>query len=447
VSLFAPGSPTPGRPFWWDDGGPAPDLPSRAGERADVLVIGAGYTGLSAAIACADAGARTIVVDAHAPGEGASTRNGGMFGAHPRLPYETVVRRFGTDCARGIYSEARAAFDFTRGLIERERIDCDFEQTGRIQMAWTRSDFEAQKKLVAAITSVSDIRMEVVERDELSREIETRRYFGAIRFPDHAALHPRKFHDGLLSAALRRGVEVVRDCPVRGLRQSGGQFEVDTAGGRVMAGKVILATNGYTEGPFGWVRRRVFPVPSFLIATEELPADLLAELAPGKRMMVETRARHCYYRLSPDGRRILFGGRAALVPISPERAAARLHGAMTDIWPRLAGTRITHSWSGNTGYAFNHLPHVGVWEGVHYALGYSGSGVALAPYLGMKAAYQALGDPRGETAYGRTGLRASPVHPGGPPLFLRAVDLWYTHVVDRRQDAAAKRDGQPGSPS
>jgi glycine/D-amino acid oxidase-like deaminating enzyme len=206
------------------------------------------------------------------------------------------------------------------------------------------------------------------------------------------------------------------------------------------AGKVVMATNGYTRGAFGWLRRRVFPLPSFLIATEPLPAGLPARLAPGGRMMVETRARHCYFRLSPDGSRVLFGGRAAMTPIAPARAAEWLHRTMADIWPELADARLTHAWSGLTGYSFAHLPHVGTWRGVTYAAGYSGSGVALAPYLGMKAAYRALGDPRGETAYAGTTPVTRPFHIGGAPHFLRAADFWYRHVVDPHQDAAAKRD-------
>lgn len=206
------------------------------------------------------------------------------------------------------------------------------------------------------------------------------------------------------------------------------------------AGKVIVATNGYTQGRLGWFRRRVFPVPSFLIATEALPDDLLARLAPGRRMMVETRARHSYFRLSPDGTRILFGGRAAMVPVSPERAAATLHATMTGIWPELAEVRLTHSWSGFTGFAFSHLPHVGAHEGLHFAMGYSGSGVALAPYLGMKCALQALGDPAGGTAYSRTPFATRPFHAGGKPHFLRLADPWFRQVIDRRQDRAARPD-------
>jgi glycine/D-amino acid oxidase-like deaminating enzyme len=440
MSLFAPDAAPPGHPYWWDHGAPVPPLPERPPPRADLLVIGAGYTGLGAAIAAAEAGAEVVAVDAGVPGQGASTRNGGMFGAHPRLPYQTLASRFGAEVARGVYGEARVAYEHTAGLIEREAIACDFQPTGRIQLAWTRADFAAQRRLVEAVTAVSDIRMEIVEREALAAEIATDRYFGAIRFPDHAAVHPRKLHDGMLAAALRRGVTVVANCPVAAVEPEGSGFAADTTSGRIVARRVVLAGNGYTRGAFRWLRRRVFPLPSFLLATEPLDPGLLARLAPGRRMMVETRARHAYYRLSPDGGRILFGGRAAMTPMPPERAAARLHRTMTDIWPELAGVRLTHAWSGMTGFAFTHMPHVGAWRGMQYALGYSGSGVALAPYLGAKAAFRGLGDPRGATAYAATRFATRAFHPGGAPWFLHAADLWFRHVVDRRQDAAARRD-------
>lgn len=440
MSLFAADAAPIGRPYWWEDRPAPPDLPDRPPERTDVLVIGAGYTGLSAALTAAEAGAAVAVLDAGRPGDGASSRNGGMFGAHPRLPFETVADRFGPETARGIYAEAGPAFGHTRALIEREGIACDFQSTGRVQLAWTRGHFEAQKRLVAAVTAVSDNRMEIVERDALAAEIATTCYFGAIRFPEHAALDPRKFHDGLLAAVLRQGVAVVGDCPVEGVRRDGGAFIAATPEVEVRADKVILATNGYTRGGFGWVRRRVFPLPSFLIATEPLAPDLIARLAPGRRMMVETRARHSYFRVSPDGSRLLFGGRAAMRPIPPALAARRLHATMTEVWPDLAGARLTHCWSGLTGYSFAHLPHVGTHEGLTYALGYSGSGVAMAPWLGAKAAWTALGDPRGATAYSGTRLSPRPFHLGGRPYFLAAADLWYRYVVDPREAREAARD-------
>jgi len=201
---------------------------------------------------------------------------------------------------------------------------------------------------------------------------------------------------------------------------------------------VILATNGYTPPGFRWHQKRVFALPSFLIATEPLSQNLLGQLAPGRRMMVETRARHSYYRLSPDGTRLLFGGRAFMRPVAPEIAAKRLFETMCDIWPDLEGTRLSHAWTGNTGYSFSHMPQVGEVGGMHYALGFSGSGTVMAPYLGAKVAYRALGDARGKTAYADTPLKTHWLHPFRRPYFLTAADLWYHHWVDRWE----MRDGR-----
>ena len=156
--------------------------------------------------------------------------------------------------------------------------------------------------------------------------------------------------------------------------------------------------------------------------------------------MVETRARHSYYRISPDGTRILWGGRASMVPLNAHEAANKLRKSLVEIWPEFGDVAITHSWSGNTGFAHGMLPHVGRENGVFYAMGYCGSGVVMAPYLGMKAAYQMLNDPRGDTVYSRIPLQTKLYHPTPRPHFLKAGNIWYNQVVDNRQARQARRD-------
>lgn len=182
-------------------------------------------------------------------------------------------------------------------------------------------------------------------------------------------------------------------------------------------------------------------MPSYLIATEELPANLIGHLAPGRRMMVETRARHSYFRISPDGRRVIWGGRASMRELPIGVAAERLRQTMLSVWPALAEARISHAWWGNTGFSFTQTPHVGEDRGLHWAMGFSGSGTVMAPYLGAKAALRATGDARGQTAYAATALRRSLLHPFARPHFLKAADLWYRHVVDRVENARARNDG------
>lgn len=443
MSLFSDQAAEPGKPYWSEHGEPTPDLSTQLPQHAELLIVGAGYTGLSAAIAAHDAGAKVVVVDAGIPGIGASSRNGGMFGAHPRLGFQTLVKLFGESAAVGIFNEAQEAFDFSSDLIARENIQCHFEKSGRIQLAWTNAHLDSQKEQVKSLGESTNMNLEFMERSELASEINTGCYFGGIRFPDHASLHPRQFHDGLIAACLNRDIDIVQRCPIDSVVHANGKHLATSRDGKQMrADKVILATNGYTSGKFGWFTRRVFPLPSYLIATEPLSRNLVDYLAPGKRMMVETRARHSYFRVSPDGSRFIFGGRASMQSIPLERAAQRLKNTMCQVWPELSDVKLTHCWSGNTGYTFNHMPHVGEHQGIHYAMGFSGSGTALAPYLGSKVAYSALGDDRGETAYKKSTLKTHWIHPGRNPVFLKAVDHWYHSIVDRRESRRARVDEQ-----
>lgn len=429
-----------GQPYWWDDGAPLPDLPEKPPANAELLIVGAGFTGLSAAITARRAGAQVVVVDSGVPGQGASTRNGGMCGAHSRVAFDEMVKSFGADVAARVFAEMPNAFAYTKSLIEDEAIDCGFQVTGRIQLATTRRHVREFETLAATLKREAGYDAQIVGRDSLGDHIGSDHYLGGLYYHDHAGLQPRQFHDGLMAVALREGVTIVQNCPVASLQKAGAGFEAVTRGGIIRAQRAILATNGYTRRPFGWFTRRVFPLPSFIIATQELTPERLNRLAPGGRMMVETHAKHSYYRLSPDKKRIIFGGRAGMVPYGPQFAARRLRRTMLQIWPELADVEITHSWRGYTGFTHEHTPNVGCHDGVYYAMGYSGSGVAMAPYLGMKAAYQALGDARGDTAFSETTMATRPYHPGGWPWFLVGGEIWYRQIVDRIEAHRARKD-------
>lgn len=430
---------TYGTPYWWEAGSALPELPEAPPPRADILIVGGGFTGLSAAITAARKGAKVVVCDAGVPGQGASTRNGGMVGAHARIAVEAMEASFGREATIALLNEAPKAYAFTRNLIAAEGIECGFRETGRVVLASTRKSFEGLKRLATRLHDLAGYDMRVVEKADLGQHIATEAYQGAVFYPDHGGLQPRQFHDGLMAAALKAGATLVQNCPVQAVDGVEGAFLVRSQGGAVRADKVIFATNGYTRPPFRYLSRRIFPLPSFLIATEELPPEMIGKLAPGRRMMVESRVRHSYYRVSPDGSRIVFGGRAGMIPYGPEFAAQRLRATMLGIWPELRDVAITHSWSGFTGFTFEQMPHVGVHNGRHFAFGYSGSGVALAPYLGHKVALAALGDPAGETAYARTIPTTRAFYRGGAPHFLIAGELWYRQVVDRWEALQARR--------
>ena len=175
-------------PYWWETQERVPlpnyDFP----ENVDVLVIGAGYTGLSAGIVANDLGAKTLIIDAETAGKGASTRNGGMFGAHPRVGWEKLALNFGKEIADQIFKESSVSLTFVRNLINQEGINCDLIQSGRLQLAWSQKDHEEQKKLVSVIREKSDINVKIVSKHDLAHEIKTDLYYGGILFKIIVAL-------------------------------------------------------------------------------------------------------------------------------------------------------------------------------------------------------------------------------------------------------------------
>ncbi|WP_322865561.1 NAD(P)/FAD-dependent oxidoreductase [Aquicoccus sp. G2-2] len=424
-------------PFWWEEGAALPPPCARAPERVELAVVGGGFTGLSAALTGAEKGAQVAVFDAGQPGQGASTRNGGMIGAPHRPELAQELETYGADLAGRLVHEGIKGYAHTRALHEAAGA---YQHTGRVMLAYTRAQHESLRRQADLLNGFAPQGIEWLNADEMQAHIRTERYFGGLHFPDHGAVQPRKAHDALLARAQAAGVEICAECGVTGLTPEGDGFRLETEKGSTWARRVVWATNGYTGTVNRFLARRIFRIPSFIVATEELPAGVIDRLAPGRRMMVETRARHSYFRPSPDGKRILFGGRAAMVPISHEAAARRLQATMAEIWPEAAEWRLTHSWQGYVGFTFAMTPHVGVHEGVHFAYGYCGNGVALSPWLGRKAALRALGDPDGATAFAETRLESRPYHIGGVPWFMAIASPWWRFVVDRRDSAAAARD-------
>jgi glycine/D-amino acid oxidase-like deaminating enzyme len=193
---------------------------------------------------------------------------------------------------------------------------------------------------------------------------------------------------------------------------------------------VVVATNGYTGPLTPWLRRRVIPIGSYIIATEPLAPELARELIPHNRIVSDTRRVVYYYRLSPDGRRMLFGGRVSTHETDPRISGPLLRDDMVALFPQLAATRISHSWAGFVAYSFDSLMHIGRHAGLHFAMGYCGSGVGMASYLGMRLGQQVLGLPEGRTAFDDLPFPTRPLYTG-KPWFL-AASVRYYRWLDRR---------------
>jgi glycine/D-amino acid oxidase-like deaminating enzyme len=207
------------------------------------------------------------------------------------------------------------------------------------------------------------------------------------------------------------------------MTREGGRFVLATAKGAVHAERVIVATNAYTDGGLSWFKRRVIPIGSYIIATEELYPARLKALIPGERMIQDTKRNLYYYRLSPDGRRMIFGGRTSFRPISVLESARRLRQSMAEVFPSLADVGVTHSWTGNVAFTFDSLPHLGSHEGVHYALGCCGQGVALMSHFGHCLAGDILGTGD-KSAFAFNPIKTMPGYSGNP-WFIPIVGEYY----------------------
>lgn len=420
--IFTPDLST--EPSWLEDVSPvdlgAPDLPAAV----DVLVVGAGYTGLSAAIQTARGGRSTLVVDAENAGWGCSTRNGGQISTSIKPGYDELARRHGTEAAYAIASEGHKALAWVEEFVRGEAIDCDFGVVGRFHAAHSEAAFKALVAGLGKRPKGLEIPAEVVPRAEQRRELGTDAYWGGVVFPKHASLHPAKFHKGMLEVALKAGAAVVPHCRALSIERSGKDFLVRTAKGTVKARDVVVATNGYTGTLTPWLRRRVIPIGSYVIATEPLEPELMSELMPTDRIVSDTRRVVYYYRPSPDRRRIVFGGRVLARETDPRISGPLLRRDLVALFPELAGVRVSHSWAGLVAYTFDTLAHTGVHDGIHYAMGYCGSGVSMAGYLGMRTGQKVLGLAEGRTGFDGVTFQTRPFYTGNP-WFLAASVAYY----------------------
>jgi len=407
---------------WYaDTAGPPLALPALQGEAAcDVCVVGAGFTGLGAALELAGKGARVRLLEAAEVGSGGSGRNGGQIHTGQRRDQPWLEKRLGPAAARQLWDLAEAARDHLLALAR--TVDCDL-RAGVIH-ARHRPGGEAQD--AAFIEHMRRVyacdRYELLDDRALAAALGTAVYHGGMIDHGGGHLHPLKLAQGLAHAVLAAGGVIHERTFVRRWRRTAAGFVVETPQGRVACDQLILTGDGYLDGLSPALEARVMPIQNFIAVTEPLDD---ASILPGGEAAADNRFVVRYWRRTPDGR-LLFGGGESYVAREPTDIAAVVRRHLLEVYPQLGGARITHAWGGALGVTFHRLPFVrelapGVWT----AAGYSGQGVMLAPYVGRLLARATQGERAEVDLLARL---PCPPFPGGRLLrwpVLAAGMSWY----------------------
>ena len=387
-------------------------------EQVDVAVVGAGFCGLSAARGLAKRGVRVAVLEAETIGWGASCRNGGMVLTGMKLPVPTLIARYGRALVQRMYAASLDSVDLVEQIVKEERIECSFSRCGHLEVACKQSHFDG----FAEIKREFNHDLRIVPKNELDAEIGSKIYYGGMVDETSAGLNPAQFVAGLGKAAQCAGAllydhaRVLRVDPV----WTGGQrvFLVETSRGRISAKEVMLASGAYTTEATPSLRKKVIPIGSYIIATEALPAALARQLSPRNRMIYDSKHFLYYYRLTPDNR-LLFGGRAAFFPESENtvrESAELLRCGMIGVYPQLRDINVEYVWGGTLDFAFDVMPHSGKIDGMHFAVGFAGHGVAAATWMGAKLAGVICGDAD-DNPFSKISFH-------GAPIGLRSGNTW-----------------------
>jgi glycine/D-amino acid oxidase-like deaminating enzyme len=403
-------------------------------QQADVAIIGAGFTGLSAARTLAKSGASVAVCDAQTIGWGASSRNGGMVLTGLKLPASTLIARYGKETTARMYAASLESIDFVEKLVREENIACDFARCGHLEVACKPKHFDDFRHSAEETARHFNHRQRLIPKDQLQSEIGSAIYHGGLVDESSAGVNPARLVAGLASAAERAGAAIFDHAHVEEVQREGARgWKIATQRGTLRAQNVFVATSGYTSRVTPALQKKIIPIGSYIIVTEILPEKLAAELSPRNRMIFDSKNYLYYYRLTPD-RRMLFGGRAAFFPETSttiRRSAEILRSGMLTVYPQLRDAKIEYVWGGTLDFAFDIMPHAGQLDGLHFSLGYAGHGVAMSTYLGDKIAHSILQPQNAKSSRDENPFAQIPF-PGAPlgiyngrPWFLPFAGAWY----------------------
>lgn len=413
------------KPYWWEGAPPGQGSRETPEQSYDAVVIGSGVTGLSTALTLAEGGRNVVVFDAESIGYGASTRNNGTIVPYLYLKQYQLEKEFGTEQGAAIARVAVESINHLLSVTEKYGIDAQVKSYDRYFMALTNNH---QRQLVEnAKLSAKYGKSNYIPLDRRAFEEKTGLYGfqGGLYSPGSLAMHAGHYTQGLAHACAKAGVTLIANCRVQSYARQGNGWLVKTQRGEVKCKHVVVATDGYTGSETKFLRKRLMTVRLYMAATEPMPSDLRERLFPEDRLLVDSKTNITWIRSTPDGTRLLIGGRAGMMGNDPEKHAATLHADMARLIPELGGLKISHGWYGYTGFPYDFVPHVGERDGVHFAVGFCGVGMTVGSWLGTRLAHKILGSPDhlSATPLDRLTFPTEPF-PGIRDIYTRAGVTW-----------------------
>ena len=418
----------PAPSLWAATARPPVSFPVQEGDiRADVVVLGGGYTGLSAAHHIAAGGETAVVLEAQEPGWGASGRNGGVITAKFRPSFPTIASAHGHAVARRMYAIAHEAVDAVEEFVDYYKIaDAKLIRSGQVKAAHNDKTLRYAVDEVAWLKSeMGDRTMSLLSAGEVRAETGSAGFVGGVLNAGSGGIHPLNYVRGLAAGVAGKGVPVFSGSPALTLTRDGSGVLVETPRGTVRARQAIIATNSYSDltPATGPMQRTIVPFRSAIIATQPLSANLAANIMPTGRTYTETKRMMRWFRKVDD--RVIFGGRGAFGKSDSPAAFQALRKAMVGLFPQLADTPIEYRWSGLVAMTLDALPHIGRQdERVLYAMGYNGAGVAMASLMGRYLAALTRGEKPDLGLLAAARPKTVPFYPLREPA-IRAVAGWY----------------------
>jgi len=409
--------------------------------RAEVAVIGAGYTGLSAALHLCEGGRGVVVLEAAEVGERASGLNGGQVIPGVKHDPDTLEEMFGPQIGAQLVATVAAGPDLVFDLIRKHGIACDAVRTGWLQPATSEGALEPIRARVAQWQR-RGAPVALLNQQEMSRLTGSERYCGGWIDRRAGTVQPLSYVRGLAHAAHRAGGLIFSRTPGSRLARAAGEWRIDTPRGTVSSPIVILATDAYTDRLVEPLRRTLVAVPSWQVATAPIPEPVRGSILPQGQSASDTWHLLRYFRLDASGRLVL-GSRGSFADMPTGEGARHLHRAVREIYPQLAGVPFDYHWGGLVAMTRDHLPHLHeLGPGLLAGVGYNGRGVAMATLMGRLLAQRALGGPAAELGFPITPVRPIPLH--GLSRIGAQAAIQYLRLVDglaRARSAVARPRG------